>query len=436
MIAHAPGTAAVARPTGVRWRILALLVVSSFISYVLRYNVSTAGPSMMADLGLTEIQLGYVLAAFTAGYAIFQFPSGLLGVALGPRRALMLAMVAWGVLTLATSAIPDPETVGTGVVLGALIVIRFLVGAAHAPIYPMTGAVVERWFPVGHWGLPNGLSSTGLTLGTAATAPVLAWMLGQYGWRQSFVLLAPLGFLLAWAWWWYVRDNPADHRAVNAAEAELIRSDLPPAAAAAGDQPAWLRVLKNRDVLLLTASYFCMNYVFYQMFNWVFYYFVTVRGFAEQQAGYVTSIQWIAAAVGATLGGFVCDYVCRRRGLRAGCRWPALIAVGLSGVFFLIGSLPVTATIAVVCFALSFFCNQITEAAFWAAAIGIGGRYAGAACGVLNTGGNAVGFVNALLVPFTAALLGWTAAMATAAVFAFISAFLWLFVRADARMPD
>jgi len=44
------------RPTIVRWRILSILVLASFISYTFRYNFSTAAPAMMADLGLTEIQ--------------------------------------------------------------------------------------------------------------------------------------------------------------------------------------------------------------------------------------------------------------------------------------------------------------------------------------------------------------------------------------------
>ena len=60
-----------------------------------------------------------------------------------------------------------------------------------------------------------------------------------------------------------------------------------------------------------------------------------------------------------------------------------------------------------------------------------GGRHAAAACGVMNTGGNTVGFVNALLVPVTAATLGWTAAMMTGTAFALVCAVLWLFIRAD-----
>ena len=56
--------------------ILALLFAASFVAYVLRTNMSIAGDSIMADLGLSEIQLGMVFSAFAWGYAIFQFPDG------------------------------------------------------------------------------------------------------------------------------------------------------------------------------------------------------------------------------------------------------------------------------------------------------------------------------------------------------------------------
>ena len=417
-------------PSTVRWRILALLVAASFISYVLRYNVSTAGPAMMLDLGLSEIQFGWILAAFTAGYALFQFPAGVLVDRLGPRRVLAGAMSLWAVLTIATAAVPDTTNAMTVVV--SLIVVRFLVGVAHAPIYPLTGGTVERWFPVGSWALPNGLSSTGLTLGTAASAPLLAWLLLDFSWRYAFLMLAPLGLIGALAWWWYVRDEPDEHPDANEAEVRLIRAGRAPAPSGQfADDSSWFSVLKNRDVLLLMLAYACMNYVFYQMFNWAFYYLVEIRGFGAQEAGLLTSTQWIAAAVGATLGGLICDRLCRRRGMRAGCRLPAVAGLAVSGLAMLVGALAGNAYVAVACLAASFLANQLTEAAFWAAAISVGGRQAAAACGVMNTGGNAIGFVNALLIPFAASSLGWPFAMATGAGFAFAGAVLFWFVRAD-----
>ncbi|MDT8321991.1 MAG: MFS transporter [Xanthomonadales bacterium] len=417
----------------VRWRILAIIVLASFISYVLRYNTSTAAPAMIGDLGLTEIQFGYVLAAFAAGYAIFQFPGGILGDRFGPRKMLTVIAVLWALLTALTSLVPSAETASTAVVVISLMVVRFLVGASHAPIFPVVNTSVVRWFPVGGWALPHGLSSTGLTLGVAASAPLLAWMITEVGWRAAFLLLAPLGLLVAAVWWWYARDNPAQHAAANEAEIELIQDgcELDLHSGDKGGRADWLRVLKNRDVLLLTLSYTSMNYVFYIVFNWFFYYLVEIRQYSITEAGFVTAAQWVAGAAGAAVGGWLCDRMCKRVGLRWGCRWPIVIGMSASGLLLLGGALHPSPQVAVTALAFCFFFNQLNEGPYWATSIAVGGKHAGAAAGVMNTGANIMGIVNALLVPALAHLLGWVFAIASGAFFALLGIVFILLVRAD-----
>lgn len=421
----------------VRLRILAILIAMSFIAYVLRTNLSFAAPEMMADLGLSEIQWGWVMAAFTAGYTIFQFPGGLLGDRRGPRRVLTALVILWVLLTAVTSLVPSGETSSVALILGSLMLVRFLVGMTHAPVFPVINTSVVRWFPPGRWALPQGLSSTGLTLGGAAGAIAVPLLVAELGWRPAFLVIAPLGLLIAWLWWWYARDNPRDHPGINEAEAELIEAGRgplamgAPAGAAEPGPPMWLRILRNRDVLLLTLSYAAMNYVFYIVFNWFFYYLVEVRHFSATDAGFVTSAQWIAGAAGATLGGWLCDRMCRKIGLRWGCRWPIILGMGMSVLLLLVGAFHPSAWIAVTAMVLLFFFNQINEGPYWAASIAVGGRHAGAAGGVMNTGANGMGVVNSLLVPWLALGFGWTVAIASAAVFALVGIALMLLVRAD-----
>jgi sugar phosphate permease len=64
----------------------------------------------------------------------------------------------------------------------------------------------------------------------------------------------------------------------------------------------------------------------------------------------------------------------------------------------------------------------------------VSGKHAQVATGVLNTGGNLTGIVGGMLVPVTAKLLGWPAAIVTGSVFAIIAALLWIFIRADEPM--
>jgi len=427
-----PMSSPAGRPCHVRWNILVILVAMSFIAYVLRANMSIAGDSMMRDLGLSQIEFGMVLAAFTWGYALFQIPGGIFGEVVGPRRALAWIAVGWGIATLGIGLVPDAGAGGTGVVLAWLIALRFLMGVVQAPVFPVYAGAVRNWFPINQWALPNALGNTGLTLGWAATAPLIAWLAVSVGWRESFVLTAPLGFAIAFWWYWYARDFPAEHPRTAAAEIELIGSS----AAAAETPIAWKKLLRDRNVLLLTLSYFSMNYVFYIFFNWFFIYLVQERGFAGLEGGLLAMIPTLVGAVGAAIGGFWSDGVSRRSGIRRGCRLPPLIALPLVAVCLAVGAAAENTYLAVALLALGFGGTQITEGAYWSAMTSVAGPHTAAATGIMNTGGNLVGGVGALLVPLLAAQYGWITALSSGSVMAIIAAALWLFIRPDEPIGD
>ena len=421
-----------------RWRILSILVLASFVSYTLRYNFSTAAPVMMADLGLSEIQWGWVMAAFLTGYALFQLPGGMLGDRFGPRRLLSAIAVLWAVLTVVTAMVPGTEFASTGMILASLISVRFLVGVAHAPMYPGTNPAIVNWFPVGSWALPNGLSSTGLNLGVAASTPILVWLIVEFGWRISFLFLSPLGLILSALWWWYARDNPKEHASVNAKEIELIQAGRVDSLSV-DDRPEripLLRLLKNRDVLWLTVSYFCMNYTFYVVFSWFFYFLVEVRKFDMTDAGFVTSAQWIAGGAGAAISGWFCDKLCRRIGLRWGCRLPLIIGGTVSAVCLIGGIYHPNQTVSIALLVACFFFNQAMEAPYWTTSMAVGGKHSGAVGGAMNTGGNTIGIFNAVLVPWAAYAYGWSFAISSAALFSLIAAALILLVRPDRQIAQ
>lgn len=421
------------KPTNVRWVILTLISVASFISYVMRSNLSIVGESMISEYHFTDIQLGMVLAAFAWGYAVFQLPGGVFGDIAGSRKAITVIAVLWGVLTILNGIIPAPPTVSVTTVLVVFILLRFVTGGSHAPIFPVTGGIVANWFPVSGWGLPNGLTSTALTLGAAAAAPLMVWLMQIGGWRGSFFLTAPLAFLIAALWWWYARDYPEQHRGVNSAELDLIQANRVEVHTV-HEKGAWKQVLKDRNIFLLTVSYFFSNYIFYLMFNWFFIYLVNVRKVGPQEAGILTAAQWIAAAIGATLGGFLCDRFAKSRGARWGYRLVPIPSLIFAGIFLVAGAASKNSYLAVTFFSLSFGFQQLTEGSYWAAIASVAGRHTSVAGGLINTGGNAIGGVGALLVPVLAAQFGWVVAISSGCVFAVIAALLWFVVRADEQI--
>jgi len=421
------------RPSRVRWVVLALLCLVSFIAYVLRTNMSIAGEAMMKDLGFSELQFGMVLAAFAWGYGLFQLPGGLFGEKVGGRLSMALIVFAWGILTLFTGLVPGPSVVPLVAGLCLLVTLRFLMGAAQAPLYPITsGVAIAAWFPVAAWGLVNSIPTTALNLGAAAAGPGVAWLTEHVGWRNSFVVTAPLGILAAIVWWWFYRDDPAEHPSVNAGEVDLIRVGRTPAGT--GVRASWRIVLTHPGLLAITGSYFCMNYVFYLFFNWFFYYLVDIRGLPHQVGGYFTGAQWMVGSVTASLGGALCDRLCARFGPRAGCRITIVGGLLVCAPLLVAGAMVADPILAVTLLSLSFGATQLTDGPFWAAAMRIGGEHAPAATGLMNTGGNVVGGIGAILVPLTARHFGWVIALSTGALFAVVGAGLWGFIRADEPM--
>ena len=420
--------------SNVRWRVLTIMVAISFFSYVYRYNLSTSGLAVRDELGLSDTELGLVLAVFAWGYMLFQFPGGLFGHFLGSRKTMTIMIAAWGAITLLTGLLPGQETQSAALIIGELVILRFLMGMFQAPLFPVLAASVANWFPVSRWALPNGLSSVGATLGAAATPALVAWMVVDLGWRASFYLTALPTVLLAILWWWYVRDTPSEHASVHPRELDLIlrgrvkQPEQPPLGQLLG------QLLKNRDILALAGSYFCMNWVWYIFFSWLMVYLVDVRGFDIINAGMLAAAPWIAGSFGAGLGGEACDRLCQRIGPRWGCRLPAMAGLCVSAIMLISGAYAPDPYIAVAFLSLCYACNQFTEGAYWQATTFVGGRYTAAAGGVLNTGGNIAGVI---ATPMTAVLFqhfGWLVALATGSAFALIAAALWLLIRADRPM--
>ena len=202
----------------------------SFVGYVLRTNMSVAGTRMTEELGLSQLQLGWVLARVRLGLRDLSSGPGdssVIGWAAG--EALTLIAVALGRAQSAGGVRPGAPVAGPVMIVITLALLRFLMGAAQAPMFPVLGGhTIARWFPVSGWALPNSLTNAGLTLGAAATGPLIVLLIRAAGWRGSFALTAPLAFLFAGLWWWYGRDEPAQHAAVSAEELAVINADRPP----------------------------------------------------------------------------------------------------------------------------------------------------------------------------------------------------------------
>jgi MFS family permease len=132
--------------------ILALLCLISLLAYVFRQNVSIAGLAIRTELGLTDLQLSWILSSAIWGYALFQLPGGLFGQVVGPRLALTAILVLWSLFTMLSGVLPGTLFTSASSIFVGLLAMRFLLGASQGPLFPIVGGTVAAWFR------PGGLS--------------------------------------------------------------------------------------------------------------------------------------------------------------------------------------------------------------------------------------------------------------------------------------
>jgi ACS family glucarate transporter-like MFS transporter len=414
----------------VRYRILVLLSAISFANYFLRNNISVSMSGIREMFAFSHAEVGWIFGSFNVAYALFQIPGGVFGDVLGSRRALTIIAVSWTVLTALTGFVPHLMAASAGGALTAYILIRFLMGIANAPTFPVMSGTIGNWFPPGRWGVPNAVTQSALAVAQAATGPLVTMLMIRVGVHGSFYVLAPIGAIVGALWWWYGRDVPAQHKSVSHEERSLIEAGRTKSSEDAGSRGGWKKVIVRRDVLLLAASYFSMNYVFFIFAQWLFTYLVEERGFTLLESGFLYALPFVAGSVLTLIGGVICDVLCRRIGSVWGCRLPAVVSLVLVAFLLMAGAYAPNPYVAVTLLALCFGFAQFTEPQFWTAATYIGGPHAPSAMGVMNTGGNLAGFL-APVVGLVLDRFGWVPTLATGSVFAIVAAVLWLFVRAQ-----
>jgi ACS family glucarate transporter-like MFS transporter len=412
----------------IRWRIFALLFGFGFVAYVQRESLTIAAVRMMPELQLTQMQIGWIEQAFVIGYAIFQLPGSVLGQRWGARHTLTL-MGLLAFVAMAFTALAPQLLLGTALFM-LLLAAQLTLGIAQAATFPVSTGMFEAWFPVPRWALVQGLQTMGLGLGAAATPPLIATVMGLVGWQRALWWTSLPALALIGVWAWYARNRPAEHRAVSASELALVAEQAgEPVSARITLRQLW-QTLIDRNVLLLSLSYLCMNYVFYILSNWVFLYLVQQLQFSELASGWLATAPPLAGAAGAGAGGIISSALFRRYGGRRGLRLLPLIALPAAGLLLLLAVHAHNAYWAIAGLAACFGCVELSEGPFWAAAMTVGRSNSMVVGGLMNTGGNLGGIIG---IPIVAALTGhgaWNSAFLVGAGCAFASAAAWLFIDA------
>jgi sugar phosphate permease len=424
------------RATWVRWRIVALLTVLSFVSWFNRVNISAAYTEHIKDeIGITPTEIGTVSTVFLLVYALFMTPGGWFTDRFGPRLSLSLMGIGLGIGAVFTGSAGLVLTTA-GPLLFAFFLIRTPMGIFATPMYPAGSRSVASWFPPLQRAGANGFVQGGAAFGIALTPLVFGYAMDKVGWPHAFMLTGAVNLSAALVWLWYARNSPSQHAGVNRIELNRITTDLPGAYNPPPAPLSWLALLRNRSLVVLTISYAAVGYIEYLFNFWTQYYFKEVRGVdVDTSRDYVLIIN-LSFAAGMIVGGGVSDVFVHRFGLRLG---RALVPVGgmLAGAAcVLIGIQQPEAKQVLIWFCLALAAIGATEAPQWTIAIELGGRHGATAAGIFNTGGNLGGALAPAITAEIGSHLGWDWALTIGSIVCVVGACLWFFINPRERVAE
>jgi sugar phosphate permease len=260
-------------------------------------------------------------------------------------------------------------------------------GAAGA--YPNIAGVIARWFPARERARCQGLVWAASRLGGALAPVLIVPLVHFFGWRAAFRVLALAGFTWAAVWWFRFRNRPQDDPSVTAEELAEIGETR--AARHEGAVP-WRRLFRSRALWLIVLAYGCYGCGSWFYFSWFPTWMMHTAGFSLNGVLFA-SLPFLVGLAANLAGGQLGDRLTVRWGARRALKW--IPAVCLTATALLLVAMAVFhGKVAVVALSsLGFGTMDLMLPSAWALCLAIGGRLSGTATGMMNTAGQAGGFL-------------------------------------------
>ncbi len=400
-----------------RFWVLFILAIFSIITYIDRTSISITGSLITQDLHLSEKEFGWILGSFAFAYGIFEIPAGLWGDLKGPKSIILRIVLSWSVFTILT---------GFSYTFTMLFIIRFLFGMGEAGAYPNATIVIQRWFPKQETGRAQSIIWIASRIG-AALAPFLAVsIMMTWGWRYVFYIFGVLGLLWAIFWGFWFHNEPKNMPGIKETELKYIEEGRE-IKTHKNSLQVFLQIIKTPNVWALMSMYHCLLYGAYFYLSWMPKYLKNGKHIDDAHIAFLASLPFILGTIGCFCGGFLSDFIAKKKGLKWGRRSVGMFGLIMSGSC-MVGSTLIadpTTSIIVLAFGLAF--KDFTLPVSWATSADIGGQNSGAVAGAMGMAGQLGSTIMSIAFGYILTATGsWDIPVRIIGIIVICGGFIWL----------
>jgi ACS family tartrate transporter-like MFS transporter len=366
-------------------RLLPFAILSYFLAYIDRINVSFAGLTMRGDLDMSATAFGFAAGTFYWGYFIFEVPSNIVMEKVGARLWIARIMISWGILAGLTALVVGPTSFS---------VLRFLLGAAEAGFFPGIVLYFTYWFPTYHHARIVSGFLIGLPIAVAAGAPIstallgLDGLFGLRGWQIMYIAEAIPTIVIGIVTLFLLTDRPEQAKFLTAEERDWLATKLA-AERRAKEAVRTFSVLQGMfdpKVLLLSLNYLGIVTASLGMLIFIPQIIKSLGTFSNMTVGWLTMIPYICGGISLVVWGRVSDRMNERR-------WNLLAACVVSTIGLVIAGLTMGTWWALVGMSIAAIGFYGSKGPFWAMPpMFLTGTAAAAVIAWINSIGNLGGF--------------------------------------------
>jgi ACS family glucarate transporter-like MFS transporter len=154
--------------------------------------------------------------------------------------------------------------------------------------------------------------------------------------------------------------------------------------------------LTNRDIWAIMAVAFAYVYSLSFFQTWFHTYLVKGRGFSEQALS-LSALPYFFGAGANLLGGFTCDWLAPRIGVKWSRRGVGIAGLSLSAISMILAIFAAHPLTVITCLSLVYVGITFQQPAVFAACLDMGGARGGAVSGFMNTAGQLGGALSSVV---------------------------------------
>ncbi|PWC53513.1 MFS transporter [Azospirillum sp. TSO22-1] len=339
---------------GLRWQILALIMLGTVINYIDRNTLGVLAPQLKEQLHFTTEQYSFVVSAFQLCYSLMQPVAGFITDWVGLKFGYAMFALLWG------SAAALHAFAGGW---QSMAFFRGLLGMSEAAAMPAGVKTSTLWFPAKERSIATGWFNTGSSIGAMITPPLVIWISVTWSWQIAFLITGVLGVMLSVLWMLLYR-NPENHPRLTPEEHAYILDGQEHAPAA---KPSFKDVLTKKKFWAIAAARFLTEPAWQTFSFWIPLYMVTTRGMDIKQFALFAWLPFLFGDLGCILSGYLSPFFVKRFKMSlvnsriAGVGIGAVCMVGPALISFAVS--PITA---IFLFSLGAFAHQMLSSLLYA----------------------------------------------------------------------